>query len=236
LKQAYLPSRTGIILNPAYLIRRVLMNSIRTEASAMHGILLDFGCGSRPYETLFTVEKYIGLDIENSGHPASLKRADIWYDGRVIPLPDSSVDHVFAAEVFEHVFNSSELFREILRVLKPGGTFLLTCPFIWPLHEQPYDFARYTPFALDAELEKAGFTHIRVRRLGHSVEAIFQLVSCYAHDRLLPRSNALRGILSLAYCTLLNMSALCMAKILPTDETLYLSNVVVAVKAKSPDL
>ena len=227
-----MPSRTGIILNPFYLIRRGLMHAIHAEASAMRGVLLDFGCGSRPYETIFNVEKYIGLDIENSGHPTSLKRADIYYNGKTIPLPDASVDHVLAAEVFEHVFNASELFQEILRVLKPGGTLLLTCPFVWPLHEEPYDFARYTPFALNAGLRVAGFSDIKVLRLGHSVEAIFQLASCYAHDRLLPRNNTLRGILSLVYCTLLNMSARCFAKILPTDEALYLSNVVVAMKAK----
>jgi len=70
-KQAFMPSRTGIILNPFYLIRRGLMHAIHAEASAMRGVLLDFGCGSRPYETIFNVEKYIGLDIENSGHPTS---------------------------------------------------------------------------------------------------------------------------------------------------------------------
>jgi hypothetical protein len=47
--------------------------------------------------------------------------------------------------------------------LKPGGFFLFTVPFLWPLHETPRDFFRYTPFAMRAQLEQAGFSQVALR-------------------------------------------------------------------------
>lgn len=229
----FIPTRIGIALNPSYLIRRGLACAIREKAAPMKGRLLDFGCGARPYESLFDVEEYIGLDIEVSGHPSEGKRPDIFYDGKTIPLADSSVDHVFAAEVFEHVFNPVELFREILRVLKPGGTFLMTCPFVWPLHEEPYDFARYTPFALESVLSEAGFQSISTEKAGHPVEAILQPGLIYTISFIVPRIPILGGAMRAALCGLFNGCARLLSKVLPNDGKLYLSNIVFATKAAS---
>ena len=55
-------------------------------------------------------------------------------------------------QVLEHVFNPDDFVREIARVLKPGGALLLTVPFVWNEHEQPYDYARYSSFGLRAFL------------------------------------------------------------------------------------
>lgn len=230
-KNAFDPGRAGMLVNPAYLIRRGLAEAIRKRAHKMDGTLLDFGCGARPYEALFNVEKYIGLDIEVSGHPSEGKKPDIYYDGKRIPLDDASVDHVFAAEVFEHVFNAEELYREIFRVLKPGGTFLMTCPFVWPLHEEPYDFARYTPYALTSELSKAGFSGLEIEKKGHSIEVISQLLLNYLHENILPKWNLARGALSLVYCFAINPISRLLASVLPDSGTLYFSNVTLAVKS-----
>lgn len=229
-RNGFLPGKAGIFLNPAYLIRRTLAEAIRAEAAGVHGTLLDFGCGARPYESLFSVERYIGLDIETSGHPAEGKRPDIYYDGRHIPLEDESIDHVFSAEVFEHVFNAPELFREIHRVLKPGGTLILTCPFVWPLHEEPYDFARYTPHALRSLLTEAGFEKVAARPCGHAVEAIGQLTLDYTTGQLIPAIPILGGTLRTLACAIFNFSARILSRILPSDGKLYLSNVVVATR------
>lgn len=224
------PGKAGLILNPAYLMRRGLAEAIRIETSNVRGRLLDFGCGERPYEKFFQVDEYIGLDIEVSGHPNGCKKPDIYYDGSKIPLPSESVDYVFSAEVFEHVFNAQELFLEIHRVLKPGGTFLLTCPFVWPLHEEPYDFARYTPYALQAKLSKVGFCDIEIRKKGHAVEAILQMSLNYMHEHLLPRNRLINSILSAVYCTCLNLAGRLLSQLLPSSSSLYLSNIVVTKK------
>ena len=48
--------------------------------------MLDFGCGQKPYESLFSVEEYVGLDIEVSGHDHTNSKVDTYYDGKNIPL------------------------------------------------------------------------------------------------------------------------------------------------------
>ena len=230
-KNDFLPGPTGIFLNQAYLMRRTLAEAIRYEAKGVRGAILDFGCGARPYETLFDVDEYVGLDIEKSGHPPDGKRADIYYDGKRVPLENSSIDHVFSAEVFEHVFNAPELFREIYRVIKPRGTLILTCPFVWPLHEEPYDFARYTPYALQSLLIEAGFEKVTMKSCGHPIEAIFQLTLSYVTGHFIPRIPILGGALRIFFCGTINLSARVLSRFLPSDGKLYLSNVVVATKA-----
>jgi len=227
-RNAFIPAWQGMFLNPAWLIRKTLARAIRREAAFCKGTVLDFGCGARPYESLFNVDRYIGLDIESSGHPPEGKCPDIYYDGKHIPLDDESINHVFSAEVFEHVFNVPELFIEIHRVLRPGGTLIMTCPFVWPLHEEPYDFARYTPYALKSLLSDAGFENVSVKPCGHAIEAICQLALEYTCGQLIPAIPIIGGAIRTLCCTFFNISARILSRLLPSNGKLYLSNVVVA--------
>ena len=45
-------------------------------------------------------------------------------DAETIPMPDSSVDLVVGHAVLHHIPDLDQAFREILRVLKPGGRFV----------------------------------------------------------------------------------------------------------------
>lgn len=69
------------------------------------------------------------------------KRIDIVSNIVSIPVPDASFDVVLCSEVLEHVPDPVAAVKELGRVLKPGGTLLLTAPF-WSLtHFAPYHFA-----------------------------------------------------------------------------------------------
>ena len=118
--------------NPFYFIRRDLLGKISQNAPELTGKLLDFGCGSKPYQSLFiNASEYIGLDYEGEGHSHKDEQVDVLYDGRHIPFPDNSFDSVFSSEVMEHLFNPDEMLPEINRVMKPGAKILITCPFVW---------------------------------------------------------------------------------------------------------
>jgi SAM-dependent methyltransferase len=133
------------------------------------GRLLDVGAGSSPYEELIMasgkVREYLKLDFASSddhqGH-----ELDLTWDGKTIPLDAQSIDTVFMTEVLEHVHRPGEMLRELRRVLKPGGVLFLTVPFIWPMHELPYDYHRFTPIALKAYLEEASFDVQAIELLG----------------------------------------------------------------------
>lgn len=61
---------------------------------------------------------------------------------------DHSVDIFFCMEVLEHVKNPFNAIKEIKRVLKPEGLIIGSTPFVFPIHDEPYDFYRYTKYGL----------------------------------------------------------------------------------------
>jgi SAM-dependent methyltransferase len=65
-------------------------------------------------------------------------------DGHAIPLADGSVDGVVVQAVLEHVLEPTVVAKEIHRVLRSGGIVYADTPFLFPVHEGPYDFSRFT--------------------------------------------------------------------------------------------
>lgn len=225
-RQKFHPTFLGVLVNPYFIVRYRIDRSVKAIGQKSHGRLLDFGCGSRPYEHHFVnVTEYIGMDIEVSGHPDEKKRADIYYDGKTVPFEDDTFDVVFSSEVFEHVFNADELFAEIARVLKPGGALFLTLPFAFPEHEQPYDFARYTQFGITSVLERAGLTVTSIEKNGNMIHAIGQLINAYFFG-VTRRSKLLQLIVQIVICAPVTILTELMAKVLPRDDRFYCGLVV----------
>ena len=117
------------IFYSGYLLRKKLLIAVNRYAHYMGGVMMDFGCGSKPYKSLFDVKEYIGVDFNGEGHSHENEQIDVFYDGKKLPFPDNYFDSVFSTEVFEHVFNLEEIIPEIKRVMKPGAKILVTCPF-----------------------------------------------------------------------------------------------------------
>jgi SAM-dependent methyltransferase len=221
---------------PAYLTRNRLLKAISSHAPSLDGWLLDFGCGSKPYRSLFTVAQYTGLDFENPGHPHVNEQIDVFYDGRRIPFNDETFDSIFSSEVIEHVFNLNEVLVELNRVLKTGGKILITCPFAISEHEVPNDFARYSSFGLRHLLEKNGFEVVQLEKTGNSVETVFQLWIMYIHQHINPwfrKIPVVRSAFRLFTYTSLNVLALAFSKVLPDTRDLYLNNIIVCRKVKT---
>jgi SAM-dependent methyltransferase len=224
------------ITYPAYLTRNRLLKYIVAYAPELEGSLMDFGCGTKPYKSLFTVEKYIGVDFENPGHPHLNEQIDVFYDGKKIPFLDEYFDAVFSSEVFEHIFNLDEILKEINRVMKISGKILVTCPFAICEHEVPNDFARYSSYAIRYIFEKNGFEIIHQEKTGNSVETIFQLWITYIHQHITPffrKIPVIRSAFRFITYTSLNLSAIVFSKLLPNKKDLYLNNVLLAKKVKS---
>jgi SAM-dependent methyltransferase len=83
-----------------------------------------------------------------------------------IPLKSACIDIVFATEILEHVEDAEETVREIGRVLRPGGYAVITVPFMYPTHEAPYDFRRFTHIGIGSLFERAGFDIIDLAAKG----------------------------------------------------------------------
>ena len=231
-REQFNPTIFGVFINPFYFVRKGLYNHLSELAKYVNGKVLDIGCGQKPYQGLFKCDEYIGLEIDTPEN-RKIKKADLFYDGKHIPLNDSSIDWVIASEVFEHVFNPDEFLSEIQRVLKPDGGLLISVPFIWDEHEQPYDFARYSSFGLKYLLTKHGFDIVEHRKINNGVEVIFQLVICYLYKILPFKKNYLR-IFTISLLTApINLVDLFLSFILPKNNDLYLNNIILARKIKN---
>jgi SAM-dependent methyltransferase len=229
--QAFNPSLLGAFVNPFFLARRGLWAEMVELGAHARGRLLDVGCGTQPYRVLFDVPEYIGLEIDS---PEARERgvADAFYDGDQFPFNDEHFDTVVCNQVLEHVFNPDRFIAETCRVLKPGGRLLLTVPFVWDEHEQPYDFARYSSFGLRSLLERNGFSVIAHHKLLPDVSVIFQLLNAYLYKVLLSRRPLVNKLITAIVMAPISLIGLALGKVLPRNEDLFLDQGVVAERTR----
>jgi SAM-dependent methyltransferase len=123
--------------------------------------VLDAGAGEAPYRELFGHCEYVTTDWTESVHPRA-RSADVIASLDDLPIADGSFDAVVCTQVLEHVKDPGRVLSELARVLRPGGRLCLTVPLAWPLHEEPFDFFRYTPHSLAVLLGAAGFVDVDV--------------------------------------------------------------------------
>jgi SAM-dependent methyltransferase len=221
------------ISNPSYLVRKKLLDSILPLSKHLTGKMMDFGCGTKPYKSIFTVDEYVGVDFKNEGHTHEDENIDVFYDGVTIPFGDDHFDSIFCTEVFEHVFNLEIILKELNRVLKKDGVMLITCPFAICEHEIPNDFARYSSFGLVNLLERNNFKIIKQIKTSNAIETITQLRLTYIHNNITPKIDKipiLREIFRRLLYSYLNIKAIILCKILPYNDTLYLNNVILCKK------
>ncbi|MEK9175714.1 MAG: class I SAM-dependent methyltransferase [Patescibacteria group bacterium] len=134
-------------------------NAMKKYGHDITGKTLDIGAGLKPFAQYFNTSEYISLDSD-----ASLK-PDVAGDILHLPFEDASFDSVVCLEVLEHVADTQGALREILRVLKPNGVFMVSTPMHWPLHYEPMDYWRFTRYGLE-ELLKKNYTVATVEKLG----------------------------------------------------------------------
>ncbi|WP_266148188.1 class I SAM-dependent methyltransferase [Dyella halodurans] len=139
--------------------------------------------------------KYIALDYPATGRDLYHARPEVFADAASIPFLDDSFDGVCCFEVMEHVPRPSVVFFEIFRVLKPGGRAWISMPFLYPLHDAPFDFQRYTEFGLRRDVERAGFEVITLQRSGHAIRTAGLLACLAVSGGVYERRGVLRIVL-----------------------------------------
>lgn len=142
------------------------------------GSLLDLGCGKAPLYEVYRrhVKEIICSDWVNSCH--KLSYIDVFCDlSKPLPFSKGSFDTVIFSDVIEHVFDPGFALTEIYRVLRNNGTLLLSVPFFYWLHEEPYDFFRYTEHALKRLSEECGFEILVLDRYGGALEIIADILA-----------------------------------------------------------
>lgn len=132
---------------------------------ASDGLTLDIGSGNTPYAAHFPNRKTLDTR-ERPGCPI-----DFIGDAHDLHMiPDASFDVVLCTEVLEHLHSPHLAIAEFARVLRPGGLLLLTTRFVFPLHEAPVDYFRYTKYGLRHLLRS--FELLELREEASSMETL----------------------------------------------------------------
>jgi SAM-dependent methyltransferase len=144
-----------VLLRMAQAIHRLLAHP---QLALKGASVLDFGCGTRPYEAWFTAAgaRYQGADIDKR-HEVLLSA-----DGR-LAAQDGAFDLVASFQVLEHVWDVGAYLAESRRVLKPEGWLLLSTHGHWFYHPHPADYRRWTSEGLRREVEAQGFRLLDMR-------------------------------------------------------------------------
>jgi SAM-dependent methyltransferase len=137
---------------------------LTTNSSKFRGSVYDLGCGEMPYKEWVLAQNgvtdYVGVDWGETLHRL---RADIVANlNDPLPIADHAADTVLSLSVMEHLCEPATFLAEAHRILKPGGYLILQVPFMWKVHEAPYDYYRYTRHGLEYLLDKEGFEQIEV--------------------------------------------------------------------------
>jgi SAM-dependent methyltransferase len=148
--------------------------------------LLDAGAGECQYKKHCGHLDYVAQDVavyDGKGAVGlqtgtwDFSKIDIVSDITAIPEPDASFDAVLCTEVLEHLPDPVRALEEMARLLKVGGTFIITAPF-WSLtHFAPFHFATgFNRYFYEHHLGRLGFEIIDLVPNGNFFECIGQEV------------------------------------------------------------
>ena len=119
------------------------------------GLILDCGAGNRP-EYLDNV-----VNLEIAPYPST----DVLADAEQLPFRDNSFDAIVTLAVLEHIRRPWLVARELVRVLKPGGTLIADVQLLQPVHAYPSHFFNMTSeglqslFADSCDIEQTTVPH-----------------------------------------------------------------------------
>ena len=137
---------------------------------------LDIGAQNGPYAVHFP--RRIALDIKRG------IGVQIIGDAQSLGIADASFEVVLCTEVLEHLPEPQRAIDEIFRVLVPGGQLLLTTRFLFPIHDAPHDYFRFTKYGLrhllrrfdivelQEETDAVGTLAVLLQRLGMQAETL----------------------------------------------------------------
>lgn len=142
------------------------------------GRLLDLGCGNVPLYEFYKdiTDEVVCVDWENSFHEN--KFLDYQFNLN-LPFPKNleKFDTIITTDVLEHIEEPNVFFSEIVKLLKDDGKLILSTPFLYWIHEAPYDYYRYTEFKLRNLCKQNNLEIIQLKPYGGINEVLADLIA-----------------------------------------------------------
>ncbi len=103
-----------------------------------------------------------------SGKPTTA----VYGSAEALPVKSGSVDAVLCTQVIEHLPHPWLFFDEAARVIRPGGSLIVSAPHAQWLHEEPHDYYRFTKHGLNRLAEDSGFKIIKIEPIGGAIALV----------------------------------------------------------------
>lgn len=184
-----------LLISPYFIHKWYLLRDLQAllQKYRLKGKLLDIGCGEKPYETVIKeksdITAYVGIDFPKYSRNKDFlsSRPDVFFPAdykktHKLPFRNNAFDTIVSFQVLEHHPRPEKFIEEITRVMKRNGNVVLSAPFIWPIHENPYDFHRFTPYAFHELCKKNGLRTVKIYKEGSIASVIAILLSTYAQE------------------------------------------------------
>lgn len=163
------------------LVKNSPLFRMRLQAGQL--MLLDIGCGERPYARLFEA-KQVAVDVHwRSG-------IDVVARGEDLPFREESFDVAICTQVLEHLADPGAMLSNTCRVLKKEGLLFLSTHGIWPEKHEKIDYWRWTLDGLVKLVTGAGFQVVYQSSM-KPLESLTQFLALYTPSRLYPIHFAL---------------------------------------------
>ncbi|MGQ4876409.1 MAG: methyltransferase domain-containing protein [Promethearchaeia archaeon] len=154
--------------------RRRMLDYLQEKFKFLYkGVVLDIGGRDRGIfkKPRDKVDQWIFADINKNHNP------DIILDvSDMKQIESESIDVINAIELFEHVEGIDKALKECNRVLKKGGIFIISVPFLWQIHADPYDFQRWTEDKWRIELKKNNFKILHFIIMGYYYTHLAEII------------------------------------------------------------
>jgi SAM-dependent methyltransferase len=189
----------GTFLHPQWLANRMASESRQTISAIASGLVLDIGAGSQIIEkSLLPGCRYVSLDYLLTATELYKSQPHIFGDGQCLPIKSEAIDTALLLDVLEHLPNPDSCIEEIWRVLRPGGRLVLQTPFLYPLHDEPFDYTRFTIHGLRDLAKRHRFSTDSEYVTGQPVETAGLLMNLALSKTILNWSHKkqLRTVLS----------------------------------------
>lgn len=217
----------------------VFLNGHMTVAGMLQklsGSVLDIGCGDRWVESKLNHRcHYLGLDYPGTVALGYQGKPDLFADGQRLPLKDACMDAIVMLDVLEHIPQPAKAVAEATRVLKPGGTLIIQVPFLYPLHDEPFDFQRWTEHGLNELIQAHGLTCQQIGYHGAPIETAAALGAIALAKAVLDalrnkRLSLLLAPLLISAIPILNIAGWLLARLMPNSRLMPLSYIILANK------
>lgn len=151
-------------------LRRLAAQGRALEGRALEGRALDIGAAGGGNTRVLRAHGWQALAVDFSQEAVAIARARgvdaMRADARELPVRSGACDLVTAFDVLEHIDEDYLVTAEIARVLRPGGTALISVPCdmaLWSAHDEACGHVRrYTRSGLADVVQKAELTIDRI--------------------------------------------------------------------------